>query len=141
MVFTRSGASSAQLLPEASTLASPQGVPLLHTAYIYGTESGDRIGEGAFSVVYIGVHKKSGEKHALKFVNATCDSVSREWQALRAVKHDNIVSLYGLQRVESAAVLPATLTFFRGFPGWPFPSFILPCAYSSRKNLSVLLSC
>nr|XP_034304980.1 serine/threonine-protein kinase TBK1-like isoform X1 [Crassostrea gigas] len=65
--------------------------------YIYRTR--DRIGQGAFSNVYRGVHRESGVPYAIK-VPRSCNSaqeLERETIALTSLCHENIVRLYDIQ--------------------------------------------
>jgi len=62
---------------------------------------GDIIGEGAFSVVKLGIDKFTGEKVAIKIIekdesNKKMDSlIRREIKIMKDLDHDNIVRLYG----------------------------------------------
>jgi len=58
----------------------------------------DELGRGAFSVVKLAVHKKSGQKYAVKVIDkknvgADINRLETEIQILKKVHHDNIISL------------------------------------------------
>lgn len=61
---------------------------------------GDKLGQGAFSVVKEATHKQSGKSFAIKIVNkyklkpAEVDALQIEIQLLKELDHDSIVSMY-----------------------------------------------
>lgn len=59
----------------------------------------DRLGQGAFSTVYLGFNKVTGEKRALKVPKrpGIDKATQRETGALLSLKHRNIVQFYGIE--------------------------------------------
>ena len=61
---------------------------------------GKKLGEGAFAVVRIGIHKLTGEPVAVKIIRkavvgqAWLDKMTREVKIMKALDHPNIVKLY-----------------------------------------------
>ncbi|KAL4226384.1 hypothetical protein ACF0H5_014368 [Mactra antiquata] len=62
--------------------------------YVYSAD--DYIGKGATCEVYKGIHKGTGEVHALKIFNSRLHKIAeREIEALRTLEHENIVAFMG----------------------------------------------
>lgn len=59
----------------------------------------DRLGQGAFSCVFLGYNKVTGEKRALKVPKRTGadKATQRETDALLSLRHRNIVQLFGIE--------------------------------------------
>lgn len=66
----------------------------IHDVYDFGPE----LGKGEFSTVFLGVHKQSGDKVAIKQIHKNDMDTSRletEVMILKQVKHSNIIELKG----------------------------------------------
>ncbi|CAD5117362.1 DgyrCDS6141 [Dimorphilus gyrociliatus] len=87
---------------ESGATSSTQKVSLRGTEnYIF--YSNDKLGAGATATVFLGRHKKTGEKYALKVFFQKADARPliiklREFELLQTVKHENIVQFFGQEK-------------------------------------------
>ena len=105
-----------------NTLASPQGYPPVHEAYGY---NGEILGQGAYGVVLMATHKVSGAKHALKFVDKSCNDLEKEIEMLTGsgsmtfassqglvATHENLLECYGVYTSNTKLVFATGLADF-----------------------------
>ncbi|XP_052779106.1 serine/threonine-protein kinase TBK1-like isoform X2 [Mya arenaria] len=79
--------------------------------YVYSV-SEDLIGKGATCEVYRGIHKESGQIHALKIFERRLKVVAeREIEALRSLKHENIVEFIGQETDKDTGRVVAVMEY------------------------------
>lgn len=78
----------------------------------YVFTSDDVVGKGATCEVYKGINKKTGEVHALKIFDMRLAAVSfKEIEALKSLKHDNIVEFVKEDREISTGRIVAVMEY------------------------------
>lgn len=103
---------------DSSSLNQNQKITLRGTeSYIF--YSNEKLGAGATATVFLGRHKKTGEKYALKVFNPKLDSRpiqarSTELTLLRSITHENIVKYYGHEYEQSSGMSIVIMEFCSG---------------------------
>lgn len=72
--------------------------------YIWNTKC-DCLGEGTFGKVYLGIHKKTGDKVAVKTFKHLTQQISKETEMLQSLKHQYIIQLLALEYEEDSGNL------------------------------------
>lgn len=79
-------------------------------SYVFTND--DLVGKGATCEVYKGINKKTGQVHALKIFDMRLASVSaKEIEALKSLKHDNIVDFIKEDREVSTGKIVAVMEY------------------------------
>lgn len=74
--------------------------PIIDTYYIEGrSRSSSQLGKGTYGVVYMGYHKVTKQRYAIKLsmsVGFLRHRVEREYKLLKDIDHPNVVKLYAV---------------------------------------------